>query len=318
MTVASDTETENGVKYLFDIDQKTDVTQVGYSVCKENWGILNRTLPENELIVVFKGTLFCDIGGESHVIREGGACIIPADTCSSHYTENGRCRFYYAHFTGTLQPIVDEELPEAAAALDRARGAEKADTLFLSTGWENKQAKLILCSEMKCANYMEEIESIFAKILIERDHKNTGRLLLINFYLYHILILLCRQYTGLFFKTTATGTSQKKIVQEALRYIDEHYSDQIGLIELSRLVGVSQQYLSRLFRSETGVSPVKYINALRITRAKELISGTHLNISEVAFQVGFDSLYYFSRVFKQYEGISPSTYKLWLNSKSNQ
>ena len=304
--------------FLFDIDQQTDVTQVGYSVCRENWGILNRTLPENELIVVFKGTLFCKIGGEKHIIEEGGACIIPKDTCASHYTENGRCRFYYVHFTGMLQPLADDELPEATAALDRARGAEKADTLFLPTGWENKRAKLILCSEMKCANYMEEIESIFAKALIERDHKNTGRLLLINFYIYHILILLCRHYTRMFFETTAADTSQKKLVQDALRYIDEHYTGQIGTRELSRFVGVSQQYLSKLFRSETGLSPVKYINALRIKKAKELISGTRLNISEVAFQVGFDSLYYFSRVFKQYEGISPSTYKLWLNSKSNQ
>lgn len=306
------------MKYLFDIDRETDVTQVGYSVCKENWGILNRTLPENELIVVFKGRLYCDIGEESYVVDEGSACIIPKDTNSSHYTGGGRCRFYYAHFTGELHPLSDEELPEAAAALDRARGADKADTLFLPTGWEHKRSALILCNEMPCAHYMEEIESIFAKALIERDHKNTGRLLLINFYLYHILILLCRHYTRLFFETTSSGTSQKKLVQDARLYIDEHYAEQIDILELSRLVGVSQQYLSRLFRTEMGVSPVKYINGLRIRKAKELISGTHLNISEVAFQVGFDSLYYFSRVFKQYEGISPSTYKLWLNSKSNQ
>lgn len=304
--------------YLFDIDQKTDVTQVGYSVCRENWGIMNRTLPENELIVVFKGTLFCDIGEESFVMEEGSACIIPKDVCSSHYTENGRCRFYYAHFTGTLRPLADEKLSEAAVLLDKSHPAESRDTLFLPTGWENKRTTLILCSKMKCAHYMEEIESIFAKALIERGHINTGRLLLINFYLYHILILLCRYYTRMFFEGAASGMSQKKIVQETLLYIEDHYRDRIDIAELSRLAGVSQQYLSRLFRTETGVSPVKYINRLRVKKAKELISGTHLNISEVAFQVGFDSLYYFSRVFKQYEGISPSTYKLWLNSKSNQ
>lgn len=304
--------------YLFDIGKDTDVTMVGYSVCRENWGILNRTLSENELIVVFKGTLYCDIGDEKHVLTEGGTCIIPKDTCASHYTTGGRCSFYYAHFTGDLQLLPEDRLQEATSMLDKARDTENPDYLFLPAGWEHKQTRLLLCSGMKCSHYMEEIESIFAKALIERDRKNTGRLLLINFYLYHILILLCRYYTYTFFETTAADTSQKKLVQDALRYIDEHYTGQIDIVELSRFVGVSQQYLSKLFRTETGLSPVKYINALRIKKAKELISGTRLNISEVAFQVGFDNLYYFSRVFKQYEGISPSTYKLWLNSKSNQ
>lgn len=63
---------------------------------------------------------------------------------------------------------------------------------------------------------------------------------------------------------------------------------------------------------------MRYVNRLRVEQAKTLMRTTAKNISEISFEVGFENIYYFSRTFKQYEGVSPAKYRSWLNSKSNE
>ena len=177
---------------------------------------------------------------------------------------------------------------------------------------------LVLNTRMPHSPGTEEVFTLFQKALIERNHNNVGRLLSISSYITHILVLLCRQYMGKDHMAPQNLSGQKKLVQDALFHFRSHYTEPIRVPEVSESLGISQQYLAKLFSSELGMSPVKYLNKLRVERAKALMRGSEANISEIAYQVGFDSLYYFSRVFKQYEGISPSIYRLWLNSKSNE
>lgn len=306
------------MEYLFQLNYDIDITQVGYSICKEDWGIFDRSIGENELIVAYQGTLYCSVEGESYVIKPGEAFIIPKNHRASQYSGNGRCRFYYVHFGGTLQPITPGDRPEILALLDTDRQIDAEHSLYLPTGSDTKRSRLILCTKLACGSAMEEIKSLFAKALIERNHTNIGRLPLITAYICNILITIGRRYTNMFLKTETTSMSQKKLIQDALSYIDEHYTDSINILELSSKLGISQQYMSKMFRDELGISPVKYINRFRIRKAKQLFVNTNLNISEIAFQVGFDSPYYFNRVFKQFEGISPTIYKLWLDAKSNE
>lgn len=303
--------------YKFIIDPDVEITQIGYSVCKTNWGIMNRKLPENELIIVFKGLLYCDIDNTHYEIHEGDACIIPKNTNSSHYTLQEDCSFYYAHFTGDLSPLTEETRAHEIKVLEESFLSPTLQELSLPRGVTSRNPLLILSNKMKCGYFKEEIWGIFSKALIERNNINTGRLLLISFYIYHILILLSRCYLAGFIKTRVTSQSQQRIIQKALLYIDENYTTEIDIKKLSDKLNISQQYLSHVFRKEMGISPRKYINSYRIKKAKDLLADSDLNISEVAFQLGFTNQYYFSRIFKQIEGISPSVYRMWLNSKSN-
>lgn len=306
------------MEYLFQLNNDIDITQVGYSICKESWGIFDRTIGENELIVVYQGILYCSVEDESYVIKPGEAFIIPKNRKASQYSGDGRCRFYYAHFSGLLQPILHRDRPDILALLDADRRIDAEHSLYLPTGSDTKRSRLILCTQLACGSAMEEIKSLFAKALIERNHTNIGRLPLITAYISNILITIGRRYTNMFLKTETTSMSQKKLIQDALSYIDEHYTDSISILELSGKLGISQQYMSKMFRDELGISPVKYINRFRVRKAKQLFVNTNLNISEIAFRVGFDSPYYFNRVFKQFEGMSPTIYKLWLDAKSNE
>ena len=76
-------------------------------------------------------------------------------------------------------------------------------------------------------------------------------------------------------------------------YIDKHYSSNIGRDEIAAAVCIAPSYLSKQFREETGQSLREYINSKRIDAAKQLMSTTKLNLTDIALQVGFENIPYF-------------------------
>lgn len=91
-------------------------------------------------------------------------------------------------------------------------------------------------------------------------------------------------------------------------YINENLHREITLKELADTVYFNPTYFVRRFKILWGVSPMKFVLNARINKAKELMLSTTLSVSEIAEKCGFNSIHYFSRTFKNYEGISPSEY----------
>lgn len=98
-------------------------------------------------------------------------------------------------------------------------------------------------------------------------------------------------------------------IQAVKLYLDENYSKKITLKDLSERYFINPYSLARAFNNAYGVSIISYVNHLRITYSKQLLRFSELNIEQIALNCGFESLYYYSRVFKQIEGISPSQYR---------
>lgn len=91
-------------------------------------------------------------------------------------------------------------------------------------------------------------------------------------------------------------------------YIDEHFFEEISLDALAALLCLNKSYLCRLFRTATGTTLWDYINFIRVCKSEELLAGK-LNLSEIAYAVGFSSPSYFHRTFKKYKQVSPSEYR---------
>lgn len=108
---------------------------------------------------------------------------------------------------------------------------------------------------------------------------------------------------------SATQTQNAKPVRIVLKYIEEHYNEQINLEDMAELVSLNPAYLSNIFKKETGDNFVYYLNAYRIEKAKELLKNTQLTINEVAYSVGFMDGRYFSKSFKKHVGITPKDYR---------
>ena len=103
--------------------------------------------------------------------------------------------------------------------------------------------------------------------------------------------------------------SMKDIVRQAVRWIDEHYSEEISLISLAEKYHVESSYFSKMFRQVTGENLILYITNKRMKKAEEYIGQDDRSLSEIAFLVGYDDYTYFSRVFKKNTGFSPREYR---------
>jgi signal transduction histidine kinase/DNA-binding LacI/PurR family transcriptional regulator/AraC-like DNA-binding protein len=113
---------------------------------------------------------------------------------------------------------------------------------------------------------------------------------------------------------TLFGTEQlpphtSALVKQAVAYVHQHYARPFSRWELAGALGVSEDYLSRIFRQEMGLSPWQYLNRYRILQAKELLLHTSEDMRIVARQVGFTDPAYFSRVFHRITGSSPTAYR---------
>ena len=106
----------------------------------------------------------------------------------------------------------------------------------------------------------------------------------------------------------STSAKHKK-VREATTYIRENYQSSLSLQVVAEQLYVSKGYLSRIFREVTGVNITDYINIQRIKHAKELLTGSNFNITEISELTGYDSITYFEKVFHKYTGISPLKYR---------
>lgn len=99
------------------------------------------------------------------------------------------------------------------------------------------------------------------------------------------------------------------IVLKVINYIRDNYSRNITLSEAANLVGVTPEYLSKLFNQKVNVNFVVFLRNFRISAAKRMILSGKYRMQEVAEQVGFNDPKYFNKVFKSVCGISPSEYK---------
>lgn len=104
-------------------------------------------------------------------------------------------------------------------------------------------------------------------------------------------------------------------MQDVYRYINENYKEKINLSELCFLFATNKTTLCNKFRKVYGETIVSYINKKKIKEAKKLLRGTDLNLTEISSRVGFSSVYYFSRTFKQYEKQSPTSYIKTIKSR---
>ncbi len=94
------------------------------------------------------------------------------------------------------------------------------------------------------------------------------------------------------------------MVKEMLAIIEESYGMRLGLDTFAEKFRLTPEYISNLFAKETGMTFSNYLKKIRIEKAKELILSTDMKIYEVAYSVGYSDQKYFSKVFKEYTGVS--------------
>ncbi len=125
--------------------------------------------------------------------------------------------------------------------------------------------------------------------------------------LFKMLSLLYSQ-GRLISKSTTTGGHRYETINNLIEWIEKNFLKPITLEDLSKISGLSAKYLCRTFKEYTSKSIVKYINDLRVENACYEMSINKKNVTQAAFDSGFNNLSYFCKIFKSTKGITPTEY----------
>ncbi|MEY2466859.1 MAG: hypothetical protein QOD03_1380 [Verrucomicrobiota bacterium] len=108
------------------------------------------------------------------------------------------------------------------------------------------------------------------------------------------------------------GNAEPPVITRAKEYINEHQTEDLSLGQVAKAVNTSTFYFCKIFKKITGINFTDYLSRVRLEKAKNLLLNPNLRVSEIAFEVGFQSLTHFNRVFKRVLGQSPTEYRAHL------
>lgn len=106
-----------------------------------------------------------------------------------------------------------------------------------------------------------------------------------------------------------SANAEPPVIAKAKQFIREHHTEDLSLGQVAAAVHTSIFYFCKLFRKVTGTTFTEFVSRTRIEKAKNLLLNPNLRISEIAYEVGFQSLTHFNRVFKKVVGESPTEYR---------
>lgn len=98
-------------------------------------------------------------------------------------------------------------------------------------------------------------------------------------------------------------------IKRSIEFIGNNYSRKISISEIAEYVGISRKYLSKLFVESLNLSLQDFLIQYRLNKAVELLKISNLSVSEISMSVGYNDMFQFSKIFKKFKGMSPSTFR---------
>ena len=158
----------------------------------------------------------------------------------------------------------------------------------------------------------KEIKSFFDDIYSEYNNKETASDMMMKSHTYRLVAYLARNYGIKKLQKTDTSISNAKLdrLNTVIEYISKNYTEKITTSDLAAMCFLNESHFCRFFKGAVGKSCTEYINQYRIEKASVLLTNTIEPITTIAYNVGFDDINYFSRVFKKVKGTTPGKYRL--------
>jgi len=153
------------------------------------------------------------------------------------------------------------------------------------------------------AEMLSQAEYLLDAALLEHREKEGASALMLNGLAFCLLALVQKALK------TQPAAAPTEAVDAALRYMEDHAAEEITLSQLAKAAGLSPRQMDRQFSAAFGMTPMRYVAQLRMTRAKALLRGTARPITEIAFDCGYADSNYFARVFRKVCGLSPQQYR---------
>lgn len=230
-----------------------------------------------EIYYLVKGNVGYFISEKTYNITEGDIVIIPPNTLHKTVPKNDQIR--------------------------------KRILLFLNDSFlkefDSRDVSLWKDVSIIHSDKYDRIGVIFNELL--NEYKNKQNTAFLKALTCELVVLLQREKERK--DKSLEGGVSSKLISEIISYINNNHHKKVTLEDTAKLFFINASYLSRTFKERTGISFCDYLTNFRIKKALELLLGTDKNITQIAFDVGFNSTNHFCKVFKSIMKISPLQYK---------
>lgn len=166
-----------------------------------------------------------------------------------------------------------------------------------------KSAKLV--AEWGVEVEQEKLKSAFFSTRVLSSKQHDAAIKLLSIFAQHIS-MLSNQIV------VRRENTEPPMITRAKQFIEENQAEDLSLDQVAKAVNTSTFYFCKMFKKATGINFTDYVSRVRIEKAKNLLLNPNLRISEIAYEVGFQSLTHFNRVFKKLAGQSPTEYRAQL------
>ncbi|MBQ8145062.1 MAG: AraC family transcriptional regulator [Butyricicoccus sp.] len=270
-----------------------------------------------EMVLILRGTCQHFYRGSYIPLIPGDLFLIPPNRPHSYrFQENitiCNCQFYPDILTPELEQIVaDIEY----VALQEKTSARKRMQDMKTYRQSGEKISLRYVGDINSQGIIHlgqtERQAIFGELqdmLEEQRSQKFGFSRVKQMLLEHMLIQIKRVQMAQFESRTPEPTWKDEMVDAVLGMIESDLSLSYDFNKIAKSQNITTSYFRSIFKSITGLSPIEYLNRVRILRALDLLQTTELPITEIALKVGFNDPNYFSRLFKRILGYSPRHFR---------
>lgn len=179
----------------------------------------------------------------------------------------------------------------------------EADTLVLQTGFTPQKPVVTTTGESIIPDALSSIMQVF--------HANKESAYLTSLGYLYLIVGEAADLLSSYSRLPGAESQVKRTVKQMIHYMASQYAHPISIEQMCDSLGYNRAYLSRIFKQETGLSPVTYLLKLRIEKSRQLLrERPELSVEQVAASVGLTDALYFSRQFKRFCEQSPTAYRM--------
>ncbi|GMQ59405.1 hypothetical protein AN1V17_38020 [Vallitalea sediminicola] len=279
------------------------VRQAGFQ--KDNWPDHERKIYDYELFYCNKGQAHMTINGDYKHLKKGTLVLIKPNTPTKLWFDKKQSpEIYWIHFD-FIYFDGDHHINKYLT--------EKSHLLFSDHLPDDYliRPNIMLSNGLEFPDYIivknpEEVGHLCMSIINSYKSKHFYWQFDCKIYLLQIFKCIMKQICP---TVEPPINTQKDITNLILEYIKNHYYEKLSLEEISNYIGLSKDYISKIFKYNTGNSIITYLNIYRIKKAKQLLKYSNLTIKEISEVIGYNDQYYFSKQMKKLTGYSPISFR---------
>lgn len=295
---------ENSVVFEINAGNMPRVSMTDIAHVKPPYIHFSRRYYEYIFYYILEGEMYLREGEEEYHLVEND-CILLDPTRRHVGYRTSVCNFLYVHFSQDVRELSadgKECMPEGSYT-DAEDGKE------LDGAWTGSQDKDIripkyyhmdeMVKTIRCREIAKNMTQLF------RGHEPYGQMQAECLFQELLLIEAADYATSMHRKAVPVHGKVREVIPQLITYLNTSYQKEISGEILAEKYHYHFDYLNRQFTKWTGKTIFHYLNAVRVERARQLLMTGFYSMEEIAAQTGFRDVYYFSRVFKKYTGVTP-------------